>query len=65
MVRHLGGQSNQLNRPMEGDHESYDTSFSFSKYTSNKKTLRKIPIRSAVVAMTDTDRHTRGSFYEQ
>ena len=58
MERYWGGQSNRLNRPMEGDHESYDTKvFHLSKYTSNKKTVSKNTYPLAVVAVTDTQTH--------
>ena len=37
MGRYWGGHSNPLNRPLEGDHESYDTKvFHLPKYTSKK-----------------------------
>ena len=59
MGRYGHGQSIGLIGPTEGDHESYDTKVSTRpEYKSNKKKpCQKIPIRSAVVAMTDTQTH--------
>ena len=49
-IRHIG--------PTEGDHESILQKAQLDlNIRLTKKTLRKIPIRSAVVAMTETHTH--------